>query len=105
MRRRAVYLVGGLAIALVWAVAVAAMVWGRSRGVTAETVIEDLGDHPLDQSMPPDARAEALDGLAYRLNRLPFEERREVRMSRALEACFRAMTDRERSALLNRTPA
>jgi hypothetical protein len=100
-RNRAIGL-AGLAVAVIWALAMAGYFMARSAKVTAEKVRAYVATVDLGQLSAAD-RAEALRKLADMLNRLSLEERRELRMGRTTGDWFGQMTEEEKAAFIEAT--
>lgn len=92
----------GLLLLAVWAVAMGVVQWARSARPTAEKLTAQVEKTDLSQ-LPAHKRAKTIASVADDLNRLPFDERREVRMGRKLDTFFRSMTPEEQSAFLDET--
>jgi hypothetical protein len=91
-----------IAVALVWAVALAGYMIARNARVTAEKVrayAESVDLNKIDQ----DARAKAIRHLAELLNALSIEERRKARLERVTSAWFDQMTEEEKGAFIEAT--
>lgn len=89
-------------LGLIWLGASLAMGWSRQRQATAEAVTAQAATIAA-QPLPDAERARQLDTLARQVNRLNFEERRQLALSRGLDPVFEQMTDAERQAFLDRT--
>src|SRR5579862_6399079 len=90
------------ALLIIWALAGGAIYWARSVKPTPESVMRYLDEHPMANAAPED-RAKTLEKVGKQLNELGYEERREVRMSRKLDAFFRALQPPEQSRFLDLT--
>ncbi|MCC6354265.1 MAG: hypothetical protein IT577_10290 [Verrucomicrobiae bacterium] len=91
-----------LAVAAIWGIALIALRGIREQKPTAESLLAFVESRDLD-SLHGAERERHLQALADRLNRLPFEERRELREGRALEGVFRKMLPEEQGQFLDRT--
>ncbi len=102
MTRRRIWTIGGLALLGVWAVAGIAILVARSQRMTAEKTLAYAHDHSLEGKSDAD-RAEIIEGLADRVNRLSFDERQKFRHQDDLRAMFEKMTPAERLRYLDLT--
>lgn len=89
-------------MAAIWGIALIALRGIREQKPTAERLLAFVESRDLD-SLHGAERERHLQALADRLNRLPFEERRELREGRALEGVFRKMLPEEQGQFLDRT--
>ena len=87
---------------VIWAVTGGVIYWARSVRPTPETVMRYLDEHPMANAAP-EARAKTLEKVAKQLNQLAYEERREVRMSKKLDAFFRALPPNDQARFLDLT--
>jgi hypothetical protein len=93
---------GFLILAAIWIVAGGLILLARQAQPTAESVSKFAAAHPV-ASLQGEARARHLERLADQINRLAFEDRRELRMNRAQDETFRALTPEEQARFLDRT--
>lgn len=91
-----------LAVAVIWAVALAGYFIAKNAKVTAEKVQAYVAGVDLHKLAAAE-RAEALRKLADMLNRLSLEERREMRMGRMIGDWFAQMTEEEKAAFIEAT--
>lgn len=91
-----------LLLAAVWLGASIALRGIREQKPTAERLLAFVESRDLD-SLHGVERERHLEALADRLNRLPFEERQQLRERRALEHVFRQMHPDEQGRFLDRT--
>ena len=91
-----------LAVAVIWSVALAGYFIAKNAKVTADKVRAYVAAVDLSKLTAAD-RAEALRKLADMLNRLPIEERREMRMGRTIGDWFVQMTEEEKAAFIEAT--
>jgi len=91
-----------LAVAVVWALAMAGYFIAKNARVTAEKVRAYVAAVDLGKLSAAD-RAEALRRLADMLNRLSLEERRELRLGRTTGDWFGQMTEEEKAAFIEAT--
>ena len=87
---------------VIWALAGGAIYWARSVKPTPESVMRYLDGHSV-ASLSAEDRGKTLEKVAKELNQLSYEERREVRMSRKLDAFFRSLPPPEQSRFLDLT--
>lgn len=86
----------------VWLLAWGGYAYSKHTKVTAEKVRTYL--HEVDLSrLTGEHRAKALRDLAGKLNALPYEERREARLTGDWARWFQAMTDKEKAEFLEAT--
>src|SRR5579871_1097123 len=69
----------------IWVVIGGIMYWARNAKPTPEKVVQFLQSHPVDGTSAEDRR-KMMEKIANELNQLTYEQRREVRMSRKLDA-------------------
>lgn len=100
--RKFTWLMGLGMLAAVWGGVSVLMSAARERQASAEAVIRQVESRPLE-SLQGGERAGFLDALAVQVNRLNFEERRQLGLRRGLEPLFEQMTATERQAFLDRT--
>jgi len=74
----------------------------EQRKATAQAIISRIESRPLSE-VPNDERPRYLLDLARTVNRLSFEERRQLALRRGLDRSFEQMTDAEKKAFLNQT--
>lgn len=89
-------------LAAVWLVAGGAIFWARSHKVTPESLTQHIETLQLE-GKTADTRGEEIDDVADQLNRLTYQERREVRMSRKIDRFFKTLTPAEQERFLDRT--
>jgi len=99
-RRTLVYAGGGLLG--VWLLAGAGFLISNHAKVTAEKVVRQLQATDL-AALSAASRAEALEDLALKMNALPYEERRQARMSGEWDRLFAAMSESEKSGFIEAT--
>jgi len=87
---------------IIWALAGGVIYWARSAKPTPESVMRYLDEHPVANASPQD-RDKTLEKVAKELNQLAYEQRREVRMSKKLDAFFRALPPPEQARFLDLT--
>ncbi|MGE3311255.1 MAG: hypothetical protein AB7O66_14910 [Limisphaerales bacterium] len=96
------FLLGAIALAAVWLVAIGGSCWARSSKPTAERVSEHVRTVRFEE-LTGDARAVALARLAELLNALSADERRKARMQGIWRPWFEQMTDEERLRFIEAT--
>jgi hypothetical protein len=99
---RTLWIKAALILAVVWLVAGGAIFWARSAKVTPESLTQHIETLRLEGKAADD-RGEEIDEVADQLNRLTYDERREVRMSRKLDRFFRTLTPVEQERFLDLT--
>ncbi len=87
---------------IIWAVVGGVIYWARSVKPTPESIMHYLEEHPVAGASRED-RDKMLEKIAKDLNQLPYEQRREVRMSRKLDGFFRALPSDEQTRFLDLT--
>ncbi len=100
MTRSRVWIIGGGCLAAVWIVAVAVIVYARSQTMTAQKVMAFVEATDVD-TLPADERMRHVEAIAARVNRLPYEERRDPQLEEQLRQTFVAMTPEERARYLD----
>jgi hypothetical protein len=91
----------GLLLAI-WLVVGGAIYWARSVRATPESVMRYLDGQPLNGKAPGN-RDDVLKKVADELNQFSDEQRREVRVSRKLNAFFKELSPAEQSRYLDLT--
>jgi hypothetical protein len=91
-----------VALVAVWVVAGGIIFWARSVKPTPEKVMQYLEAHPVSGASPQQ-EANVVEKVAAQLNQLTYEQRREVRMSKKLDAFFKSLTPDDRSRFLDLT--
>lgn len=99
---RSLWLKAALILVAIWAVAGGAIFWARSVKVTPETFAKYLGTHSIDGKAGRD-REKMIEKVAEQMNALPYEDRRDMRMSKKLDGFFKAMTPQEQGSFLDQT--
>ena len=102
MNRKQTILIGILGLLAVWAVAGAVVLYAQSQKMTPEKVVAYLDGADLDAMSQAD-RSQWVDGLASRVNRLDFEQRRKNGIERGVRDAFLQMTPDERRRYLDQT--
>lgn len=102
MNRKRTILIGILGLLAVWVIAGAVVLFAQSQKVTPEKVVAYLGGADLDAMSDAD-RSAWIDGLASRVNRLDFEQRRNGSIERGVRDAFFQMTPNERRRYLDQT--
>jgi len=101
--KRAYWIPCLLALGLIWGGALLLKNWAKSRQATAEGVAARAASIESLESLSALERRKHLQALADEVNRLNFEERRQLALQRGLDATFEQMNDAERQAFLDRT--
>jgi len=91
-----------IALAGIWAVAIAGFTIARNSKVTAEKVRLYVESTDLSK-LKGEARAKALRKLADMLNHLSIEERQQARMERLATSWFNEMTEDEKAQFIEAT--
>ncbi len=91
-----------LLLAAIWLVVGGAIFWARSKKVTPESLTKHIETLQLE-GQPANARDKAIEKVADQLNRLSYEDRREVRVSRKLDRFFKTLTPPEQDRFLDLT--
>jgi len=86
----------------IWALVGGLIYWARSSRPTPASVMRFLDAHPASSASGSD-REKLLAKIAAQLNQLSYEQRREVRMSRKLDAFFRGLSPDEQARFLDLT--
>ncbi len=89
-------------LAAIWLVAGGAIFWARSAKVTPESLTKHIETLQLE-GRAADARSKEIEKVADQLNRLTYEERRQMRMSRKLDVFFKALSPTEQELFLDLT--
>lgn len=100
-RQRAVFY-AGLALAVIWVVALAGYFIAQRSKMTAEKVKAYAESVDLSQLSAAE-RAKAIQALADKLNALPYDERQRARFDRVGTRWFDQMTDQEKSDFIEQT--
>ena len=93
--------VAGLLLTI-WIIVGGAIYWARSARATPESVMRYLDGQPLNGKAQGD-RDDVLKRVAGQLNQFSYEQRREVRVSRKLDAFFKNLSPDEQSRFLDLT--
>jgi len=87
---------------IIWAVVGGVIYWAHSVKPTPESIRQYLDAHPVANASRED-RDKMVEKLAKDLNQLPYDERREVRLSRKLDGFFRGLPSDEQTRFLDLT--
>lgn len=90
------------ALVAIWVLAGGIIYWAHSAKPTPESVMRYLDQHPVAPTSPQD-REKMLEKLAKDLNQLGYDQRREVRMSKKLDAFFRGLSSSDQARFLDLT--
>lgn len=99
---RPLWIKAAVLLAAIWLIVGGAIFWARSQKVTPESLTQHIESLQLD-GKSTDTRQEEIDEVADQLNRLTYEERREMRMSRRIDRFFKTLTPAEQNRFLDRT--
>ena len=102
MKRTRILLVGLIGLAGIWALAAGGIWFAQSQKMTTEKALDYLAAHPLKAKLPSE-RQSIIEGMAQRVNGLPFEERQKFRFEKNTREMFEEMTDEERTRYLDLT--
>ena len=92
----------GAVVAAIWLVAAGVIWWARAAKPTPEAIIRYVSEHPLEGKGAAE-RGKTIETVAEKLNRLGYEERRQMRMGRKLDEFFRGLTPDEQTRFLDLT--
>lgn len=90
------------ALLVIWALAGGVIYWARSVKPTPESVMHYLDAHPVADASAQEREA-TINKVAKQLNQLTYEQRREVRMSKKLDAFFRTLPADDQTRFLDLT--
>jgi hypothetical protein len=99
---RPIWIKAALLLLAVWLVAGTAMWWSKANKPTPESLaayVETLSVEGKSSAQ----REKEMEKIAKQLNKLTFEQRREVRMNRKLDRFFRQLTPDEQNRFLDLT--
>jgi hypothetical protein len=99
---RSVWLKLILVLAGVWLIAGGVIWWARAAKPTPEKIANYLAAHPVD-GLAGAKREKVIHKVADQINALEYEQRRELRMGRRLDAFFRSLTPEEQTRFLDLT--
>ena len=89
-------------LAGVWLVVAGTIHWARSAKATPDKLIAYVAAHPVD-GRGEAQRAKVIDSVAQQLNQLEYEQRRDIRINRRLDAFFKSLTPPEQDRFLDLT--
>lgn len=95
-------LIGGITVAVVWALAMAGYHLAINSKMTPDKVVATLRSTDLN-SLSAEARARRLREIAEQFNQLPREDRRRARVNEAWDPIWNEMTEAERGEFIERT--
>ncbi len=87
---------------VIWAVAGGTIYLARRARVTPESLGNYLASQPL-KTKKPGQRSKVIGKIAGQMNQLVYEQRREVRMGKAMDEFFRELTPEEQLQFLDLT--
>ena len=99
---RSLWLKAVVLLVVIWMVAGGIILWARNMRPTPETLRRYIDSHQL-AGQPAHVRASHIDKVADQLNALTYEQRREIRGGRKMDAFFRDLTPDEQVRFLDRT--
>ncbi len=99
---RSLWLKAAVILVAIWVVAGGAIFWARSVKVTPESLAAYLETHSIDGKTGRE-RAKMIEKVADQMNALGYDDRREVRMGKKLDALFRSLTPEEQGRFLDLT--
>jgi hypothetical protein len=99
---KSIWLKGGFLLALIWLIALGGIWYAKAQKITPEKALAYIKERPLGSENETE-RMETIEGLAYRMNRLTFEERQKFRMDHDLRKVYDQMTDAEKKKYLDLT--
>jgi hypothetical protein len=102
MRSRPIWIKAGLLLVSVWVVVGGLMWYARNQKVTPEKLINYVETHAVEGKSPAE-RTRTMESVAKQLNRLTYEQRRDVRFSRRLDRFFRSLKPEEQGRFLDLT--
>lgn len=85
---------------VIWAAAGGVIYWAHSAKATPESVIRYLDEHPV-ANVSAQERDKVMEKVAKELNKLDYDERREVRVSKKLDAFFRTLPGDQQTRFLD----
>ena len=89
-------------LVVIWLVAGSVIFFARSAKVTPESFMAYADAHPIAGKSEAE-RARIIEKMGGQLNQLGYEERREVRMSKGLDAFFKTLNAQEQMRFLELT--
>lgn len=87
---------------IVWLLVGGAMWWAKANKPTPDSVAAYVESLSVEGRSPAE-RAKEMEKIAEQLNKLTFEQRREVRMNRKLDKFFRQLNPEEQNRFLDLT--
>src|SRR5438045_1859267 len=99
---RSIWVRASIILAAIWLVAGGAIWWARQAQPTPESLLRYVEAHPVDGQSSQE-RQKRIDEVADQLNRLDYEQRRELRLGRRLDRFFKGLNADEQSRFLDRT--
>jgi hypothetical protein len=89
-------------LAGIWLVVAGIIHWAHSAKPTPEKLIGYVSAHPVDGRSPAQ-RGKVIDAVAEQMNQLEYEQRRDIRVNRRLDAFFKSLTPPEQDRFLDLT--
>src|SRR4051812_18453419 len=99
---RSLWIKAALVVAGIWLAVAGVIWWARSVKATPDTLVQYVAAPPID-GRSPSQREKVIKTVAQQLNELQYEQRREVRVGRKLDAFFRSLTPDEKERFLDLT--
>jgi hypothetical protein len=99
---RPLWIKAALLLVAIWLVAGGAIWWAKANKPTPESLAAYVQSVSVEGKSAT-ARAKEMEKIAHQLNKLTFEQRREVRMNRKLDHFFRQLTPEEQERFLDLT--
>ena len=99
---RPLWIKAALALVLIWSAVIGVRMWAASKKPTPDSIAKYIDTHPIE-GRPPKERREIIDTFADQLNRLGYDERREVRIEKRPDKFFKYLTPDEQSYFIDRT--
>lgn len=91
-----------IALLAIWLVAGGVIFLARSAKPTPESLAEYLQTHPIEGQSGRE-RAKVIEKAAGQLNRLDYDQRREMRMGKKMDGFFRSLSPEEQARFLDLT--
>jgi hypothetical protein len=90
------------ALAVIWLATLGVIKWAQSAKPTPEKLVAFVAAHPVD-GRSPGQRDKVIDSVAQQLNALEYEQRRDLRVNKRLEAFFKSLSPAEQDRFLDLT--
>lgn len=99
---RPVWIKAVLLLAVVWIIVGSLIWWARGQKPTPQRLLTYVESHPIEGKSSDD-RAKVIEKVTQQLNGLSYDERRELRIGRRLDAFFRSLSVDEQTRFLDLT--